>query len=96
MSYILIGGLPTVAKDPDASLRYGIDVADVLHPSDTIASVAVTGTGITVTAASHSGTIISARVAGGTAGTTHALQFAWTTAGGDTDHRTVYLAVAER
>lgn len=46
--------------------------------------------------ASASGTVISARVAGGTAGVTGAVTFAWTTAGGDNDERTVYLRVAER
>jgi len=97
MSFILLGGLPTVPKDPQASLRYGIDVVDVLHESDTVAGVTATGAaGITVTGAAYSGTILSARVAGGTAGTTYAITFTWTTAGGDTDERTVYLSVADR
>ena len=97
MSFVLLGGLPTVPKDPQASLRYGIDVVDVLHTGDTVASVTATGaTGITVTGAAYSGTILSARVAGGTAGSTYGITFSWTTAGGDSDERTVYLAVAER
>lgn len=97
MSFILLGGLPTVPKDPQASLRYGVDVSDVLHSGDTVASCTATGAaGITVTDAGYSGAILSARVAGGSAGVTYGITYAWTTAGGDTDERTVYLAVAER
>lgn len=97
MSFILVGGWPTIDKDPDASLRYGVDVAGVLHSGDTLATVDATATGgLVVGAATSAGTVISARVSGGTAGVTGAVTFSWATAGGDSDERTIYLRVAER
>ena len=98
MSFVLVGGAqPTIDKDPDASLRYGVDCAAVLHSGDALATAAAVGTGtLVVGAATISGTVISARVSGGTAGVTGAVTFSWTTAGGDSDQRTVYLRVAER
>jgi hypothetical protein len=89
--------VPTILKDPEASLRYGVDVVDVLHPLDAVSNVtAAADAGITVTEAAYAGTILSARVAGGTAGVTYALTFSWDTLGGDTDQRTIHIAVVER
>ena len=97
MSFIIVNGWPTIDKDPDASLRYGVDVAGVLHTGDALATVDATATGgLVVTEDAFSGTIISARVSGGTAGVTGAVTFSWTTTGGDSDERTIYLRVAER
>lgn len=89
---------PTIAKDPDASLRYGIDVAGLLQLGDSIASASVQGTpvGVSAGAASYSGTVISVRVSGGTAGQTGSVTLRWATAQGDTDERTLYFTVAQR
>jgi alpha-D-ribose 1-methylphosphonate 5-triphosphate diphosphatase PhnM len=88
---------PTIDKDPDASLRYGIDVAGLLHDDDTIASVgAAAAGGVTVSGPEFAGTLLSARVAGGTAGQMGSVTFTWTTTQGDTDERTLYFAVQQR
>lgn len=89
-------GRPTISKDPDASLRYGIDVAGLLQSGDTISTVAAAGNGVTVGAAAYSGTVVSVRVSGGTAGQTGDVTLTWTTAQGDTDQRTLYFAIAQR
>ena len=51
MTYTLLAGSrPTIDKDPDASLVYGIDVADVLADGDTISGTpTVSGSGVTPT-----------------------------------------------
>lgn len=99
MSYVLMppSARPTIVKDPDASLRYGIDVAGLLHDSDAVSSASVSASsGVTAAAASYSGTIVSVRVSGGTAGQLGSVTLRWTTAQGDTDERTLYFDVVER
>lgn len=99
MSYILLYGTrPTIPKSPGASLRYGIDTADTLTPAATLTGTpTVTApAGITVGAASFAGTVVSALVSGGTAGETYALTFDWAMSTGETDSRTVYIAVEAR
>lgn len=88
---------PTIAKDPNSSLRYGLDVAGLLEAGDSIASVSELGAvGVTAGSASYSGAVITVRVSGGTAGQTGSVTLRWTTTQGDTDERTLYFAVAER
>lgn len=98
MSYILVlpGPRPTIDKDPDASLIYGIDVADIIETSDPPTSVETVGVGVTVADAAVTGTVVHARISGGTAGATATVRFRWTTAGGDTDDRTIWLRIVER
>lgn len=99
MTYIIQpGGRPTIPKAPGAALRYGVDVADVLTPGATLTGTpsATAPTGITVGAASYTGTVVSALVSGGTAGQTYALTFGWAMDTGETDSRTVYLDVEVR
>jgi hypothetical protein len=89
---------PTIDKDPDASLRYGIDVAGLLQAGDSLASAAVQGTpvGVTAGSASYSGTVISVRVSGGVVGDVGSVTLRWTTTQGDTDERTLYFNVLQR
>lgn len=99
--YILFPGDKwQIDKDPDASLIYGIDVADVLAPGDPLSgtptAVPGAGGGLTVGAVSFVGTVIRARISGGTVGLVVPLIWGWTTAGGDTDQRTVYLRIVQR
>lgn len=96
MTYIIQpGGRATIPKAPAASLRYGIETADVLTPGATLTGTptATAPAGITVGAASYTGTVVSALVSGGTAGQTYALTFGWAMDTGETDSRTVYLDV---
>ncbi len=100
MTYTLMpGNVPQIDKDPDASLIYGIDVADVLAEGDTLAgtpTAAASGGGVTVAGAGYSGTVVYARISGGTAGQLVDVTFTWTTAQGDTDQRTVRLRIVQR
>ena len=90
-------GALQIDKDPAASLRYGFNVADVLAPGDSVSGISISAqSGITVSAAGYSGTVVSCRVAGGTAGTTGSATLRWTTAQGDTDERTMYFRVIDR
>ena len=89
-----------IDKDPQASLIYGIDVASIIAPGDTLQGTPTAsaggGAGLTVGAAAYSGTVISARVSGGTVGQTGTITWTWNTANGDQDQRTVYVRVVER
>jgi len=96
--YTIVAGRATIDKDPEASLLYGINVADIIEPGDTLTGTpTAVASGVTVGAASFSGTVIKARCsAGPAAGTTAGVTFTWTTAGGDTDQRTIYLRGVQR
>lgn len=100
MSFRLLppGNRPTIDKDPNASLRYGLDVADLLEPGDSIAGTPTVSasSGVTAGAVSVSGAIISVRVSAGTAGQVGSVTLRWTTVQGDTDERTLYFNVVER
>ena len=99
MTYIIQpGGRPTIPKAPGASLRYGVETADVLTPTATLTGTptATSSAGITIGSASYTGTVVSALISGGTAGQTYAVLFAWTMSTGETDSRTVYLDVDVR
>lgn len=98
MTYIIQGGRATIQKAPGASLRYGIETADVLTPSATLTGTptATAPAGITVGAASYTGTVVSALISGGTAGQTYAVTWGWTMSTGETDSRTTYIDVEVR
>lgn len=99
MSFRLLppANLPTIDKDPAASLRYGIDVAGLLSPSDSVTGVSIAAqSGITAASAAVSGTVVSCLVSGGAAGQTGSVTLRWTTAQGYTDERTLYFRVVER
>ena len=96
--YTIVAGRATIDKDPEASLLYGINVADIIEPGDTLTGTpTVVATGLTVGAASFSGTIIKARCsAGPQEGSTVGVTFTWSTTAGDTDSRTIYLRGVQR
>ena len=87
-------------KDPDSSLMYGINVFGIIEPQDTLVGTPVAvpgaGTGLVVGIASFVGTRIKARVSGGNVGCSAPLTWTWTTSGGDSDSRTVYLDIVQR
>ena len=87
-------------KDPDSSLMYGISVAGIMEPNDVLIGTPVgvpgAGTGLIVGTASFVGTFIKARVSGGNVGMSAPITWTWSTAGGDSDSRTVYLDIVQR
>lgn len=94
---VLPDGRLQIDKDPASSLRYGLNVAGLLESGDTLASASIAEqSGITATAAGYTGTVVSCRVAGGTAGETGSVTLRWTTAQGDTDERTLLFRLVER
>ena len=91
------GRQPIIDKAPAASLRYGVDVAGLLGEGDSIASVEIAGSeGVDATGATHSGTVVSARISGGTAGEVGSVTLRWSTSQGDTDERTLQFNVVAR
>ena len=95
---VLPGGRATIPKSSGASLRYGVETADVLTPGATLnGTPTATGpAGITISAVTYTGTVVSALIAGGTPGQTYAVLFGWTMSTGETDYRTIYLDVEVR
>lgn len=88
---------PTITKDPNAVLDYSLDLATWLTDvSDTLASLSVTASGCTVNSSTISGTKCIAWISGGVAGETATATFRFTTTGGRTDDRTIYLKIKER
>lgn len=87
-------GRPTATHNPNSSLRYGLDVSGVLADGDSLATAtAAASAGVTVGPVTFSGTVITARISGGTSGETGSVTLRWTTEGGDTDERTLYFDV---
>ena len=96
--FVLERGRPTIDKAPGASLLYGLDLSawEVLS-SDTITAATVTvGGTLTAGAAAVNAGVITALISGGTVGHTLPATFAWTTAGGATDSRTIWLRIVDR
>lgn len=94
---VLADGRLQIDKDPASSLRYGLDVAGLLETGDTISAVTIPAqAGVTATQAGYSGTVVSCRVAGGTAGDVGSVTLRWTTTQGDTDERTLLFRVVDR
>lgn len=92
-----LSSYPTIDKDPDADLRYGIDVQRLLQADDSISTAVVSASaGVTVGAAFTEGTIVGARVSGGTAGQVGSMTLRWTTEQGDTDERTLGFRILQR
>ena len=97
MSFYLVDGQGvTTKKDPDASHRYGVDVAGALNTGDTVSGVTIAAQdGITAAAAQYVGSVISARITGGTPGTTGSVTLRWTTTAGDVDDWTLYFEIED-
>lgn len=88
---------PTITKDPNAVLDYSLELSAWLTDiSDTLSSLTVTASGCTVDSSTISGTKCVAWISGGTAGQTASVTFRFTTSGGRTDDRTIFLKVKER
>lgn len=98
MSYDLTNpAKPKITKDPSAVLDYSIDLATWLDGiSDTLQSLSVIGSGVTIDSSTISGTKVVAWISGGTVGETATATFRFTTVGGRTDDRTIYLKIKDR
>ena len=64
--------------------------------ADTLSSLTVTASGCTVDSSTISGTKCVAWISGGVAGETATVRFRFTTAGGRTDDRTIFLKIKDR
>jgi hypothetical protein len=96
-TYTIVGGRPTIDKDPGATLDYLWDWSAWLAAvSDTISSVSVTSSGATVGTVSHAAGVVTARISGGTEGTTVPVACQITTTGARIDERTIYLRMVQR
>lgn len=98
---IAAGNKPTILKDPNAVLDYTLDWSEWLEPlTDTIASVSVAVSGVTLDHTTNNGTSVTIWVAGGTVGTRGEARVRITTVGTGarprTDDRTVYFKIKER
>ena len=94
-------GKPTIVKDPNAVLDYTLDWTEWLEPlTDTIASVSVAVSGVTLDHTTNSGTSVTIWVSGGTVGTPGSARVRITTVGTGarprTDERTGYFKIKER
>lgn len=97
-TYSIVGGNPTIAKDPNAVLDYSMDWSAWLAVAgDAIQSASWTVTGgVSVNSSSYTATSTAAFISGGTAGTTATATCRITTVGGRTEDRTIYLTVQDR
>ncbi len=98
---IAAGNKPTILKDPNAVLDYTLDWTEWLEPlTDTIASVSVAVSGVTLDHTTNSATSVTIWVSGGTVGTPGSARVRITTVGTGarprTDDRTVYFRIKER
>jgi hypothetical protein len=93
---ISASGKASIPKDPNAVLDYSVDLTDWLAGiTDTLASHSVTGEGVTIDSSAIAGDKVVAWISGGTAGETATATFRFTTAGGRTDDRTIYLKIKD-
>jgi hypothetical protein len=97
-SYELFAGRPTIDKDVDADLVYGLDLTAWQEATgDVVTSATVSAAGtLTAGAASVGSGIVTARIGGGTLGQVMPVTFNWATAGGSSDSRTIWLRVVRR
>ena len=98
---ISASGKATIKKDPDDELDYTWDWTDWLDlVTDTIAShqILPADPSVTVTSSNLDGTskMVTALLAGGTAGQTHQVTCRIVTVGGRTVDRSIYLKMRER
>ena len=98
---IAAGNKPTILKDPNAVLDYTLDWSEWLEPlTDTIASVNVAVSGVTLDHTTNNGTSVTIWISGGTVGTRGEARVRITTVGTGarprTDDRTVYFKIKER
>ena len=97
MFYLVEDQGVTIDKDPNASHRYGLNVAKQLADGDVVNGVTATASGgVTASSPQVAGTVVSARVDGGTVGQVGKVTFRWTTQAGDTDDWTLFFNITER
>ena len=98
MTYTITAtGKATIEHDPDAVLDYVLDLtAWLTDVSDTLQSLTMLSTGVTVDSSSISGNLCIAWISGGTVGEPASATFRFTTAGGRTDDRTINFKIKER
>lgn len=100
-TFVVSVGKPTIVKDPNAVLDYTLDWTEWLEPlTDTIASVSVAVSGVTLDHTTNNATSVTIWVSGGTVGTPGSARVRITTVGTGarprTDDRTVYFKIKER
>ena len=86
----------TFVKDPNAVLDYEFDWSEWLALGETISSVTVTATGVTLDSSPNDTSSVTAWVSGGTAGTTATVACRITTTMSRVDERTITLRIADR
>lgn len=87
----------TKAKDPAATLDYSIDLAAYLEGRTiTAANVTASPAGLTVGAQSFAGSIIKARLSGGTLNATYAVTYNFTLSTGEIDERSINIFIQNR
>lgn len=91
---IVAGQIPSVIKDPDSVLDYSVDWSPWLtERSDTITSIAVTASGVTVNSSAFQSGIVTVWLSGGVTGYGGYVTCEITTAGGRTDDRSFSLQI---
>ena len=88
-------GLPTIDKDPDATLDYAWEWSDWLA-GDSISSHTVTVSGVTKASDTRVGTKVTAWISGGTVGTPGLATCTITTAAGRIEQRSIAFRVLNR
>jgi methylglyoxal synthase len=84
-------------KDPQATLRHGINWGDWLQDGETITAQSMTApTGITADQVTQATGVVSYRISGGTAGTDYVVTCQITTSQGRIDERSVLYRVRNR
>lgn len=83
-------------KDPNAVLDYTFDWQRWLQSGETISTVTVTGTNVTIDSNSETGGVVTVWLSGGTAGTEATVAVKIATSDSRTDERSLALPVAER
>lgn len=87
----------TKAKDPAAMLDYSIDLAAYLEGRTITAATATSSpSGLTVAPATFAGSIIKARISGGTLGETYTVTYNFTLSTGEIDERSINLFIQNR
>jgi len=91
-------GRPTIDKAPAAELRYGLDLTlwEQVAGDTVTSATATTGGSLVASNVTVAAGIVSALLTGGTLGHTLPCTFSWTTAGGQSDQRTVWLRMVYR
>lgn len=83
-------------KDPDATLRHGMDWSAWLEDGETITTQTVTGEGLVLDQVSEDAGVVSWRVSGGIATQDYVATVRVTTSLGRIDDRSVQYRVRER